>query len=223
MTASETKALPDGLTATPDGKITAVIATTGVVDRDGDVIAPGAIPSGISVPVSAYGHTSWSGALPVGRGTIREVGSRVMFEGRLFMDTVAGAETYRVLTHLAELAEWSFGFVPVAWHPERRDDGSLVRVLDRLEVFEVSPVLVGAGIGTGTVALAQRQEQLALAMIDRDNQRALAGVRRRDPRTAATFRAAGAIRTHRRNEAAALAVQGTLEALRAQALGVPIP
>lgn len=211
-----TVAAPD-----PEGRVTAIIATLGTVDSDGDIIAPGAIPSGTSVPISAYGHASWSGALPVGRGVVTEEGDRVVVRGQFFLDTLAGRETFTALSHLAELQEWSFGFLPRLWHAERIA-GELVRVLDRLDIFEVSPVLVGAGVGTRTVELAERREQLELAWIEQDIRRALAGIASRpDPVSLAAYGLAGAVRRRGRESAAADRLVRLLVE-QARSAGVPI-
>ena len=53
------------------GAVTIAFAQLNVVDHDKDVSLPGSFPTK-TVPISAYGHTSWSGAMPVGKGTIRE-------------------------------------------------------------------------------------------------------------------------------------------------------
>jgi hypothetical protein len=51
---------------------------------------------------------------------------------------------------LGELCEWSFGFDIEQATPGMLD-GKSVRFLNKTRVFEVSPVLQGAGIGTRTV------------------------------------------------------------------------
>src|SRR5213595_1548806 len=56
--------------ATSLGEVTALFARLNVVDADGDVTLSGAFTEGAPVVISAYGHTSWGGALPVGKGTI---------------------------------------------------------------------------------------------------------------------------------------------------------
>lgn len=220
MMVTETKLLAD-IKADPSGRISAIFGTFGVVDAEGDVLAPGAIPSGLSVPISAYGHSSWTGALPVGRGTIREEGDRAVLRGRLFLDTIGGRETYATLAGLAELGQWSFGYVPLAWHPERIA-GKLIRILDRVDIFEVSPVLVAAGVGTRTVALAERREALELAEMEHRIRRDLAGLGRRDRAAVDTYRVTGLVRRLGRGEAAALTLGGQLEALRARTLGVTV-
>lgn len=136
------------------GEVEAVVATLNVVDRDAEVILPGAIPDGTPVKLSGYGHDAMFGAAPVGKGTLATRGEQVVFTGRFFMSTQRGLESFATLKELGGNQEWSFGFrvlesdrAPEAW--ARR---GAVRLLKRLEPFEVSPVIVGAGIGTGTLS-----------------------------------------------------------------------
>lgn len=129
------------------GEVTVVFATLDVIDKDGDVTRKGAFADGASVRISAYGHTSWSGALPVGKGTIREVGSEAVMEGQFFLDTAAGRDTFTVVKELGSDQEWSYGYDPVKFSFGEHD-GKQVRFLEELKVYEVSPVLVGAGVGT---------------------------------------------------------------------------
>lgn len=131
------------------GEITAVFATLGVIDSDGDVTVKGAFPNDAPVVISAYGHTSWQGAKPVGKGVIREVGDEAILEGQFFLDTVEGRDTFTVVKQLGEigLQEWSYGYDPVKFSYGEHD-GQKVRFLEDLAVYEVSPVLKGAGVGT---------------------------------------------------------------------------
>ena len=133
------------------GEVEAVFATLGVKDSDGDVTLPGAFEDGAEVVISAYGHTSWQGLLPVGKGTIREVGDEAILSSQFFMDTQAGKDTFTVVKNLGARGEWSYGFDPVKYSFGEHD-GEQVRFLESLKVFEVSPVLLGAGVGTRTLA-----------------------------------------------------------------------
>lgn len=139
------------------GDVEACVATTGVVDRDGDIIAPGAIMDGTKVAMSSYGHDAVFGAMPVGKGALAVVGNKVMFKGRLFMNTQGGRETFNVLKEMGPDQEWSFGFhVMDAQSPsDAQMKQGCNRVLMKLGAFEVSPVIMGAGIGTGTTAVKQ--------------------------------------------------------------------
>ncbi|MFF5445486.1 HK97 family phage prohead protease [Streptomyces sp. NPDC012888] len=135
------------------GTVKAVFSTFDVIDHDGDVTAPGAIEDGALVRISAYGHASWGGALPVGKGVVRIKGSEAILEGQFFMDTTHGRDTFETVKQLSEdgLQEWSYGFDVLDAEPVERD-GRSVRLLKRLKVHEVSPVLLGAGINTRTLA-----------------------------------------------------------------------
>jgi phage head maturation protease len=158
---------------TDAGTVKAVFATLGVVDHDGDVIMPGAIINGQAVRMSAYNHSSWDRALPVGKGTISEVNNELIFDGQFFLDTEGGAETYKTVKNLGSLGEWSFGFDIIEKAPILDGSGySTGRTLKKLNVTEVSPVLLGAGIATRTLAMkslgaeGQTYQEHADALLD---------------------------------------------------------
>jgi HK97 family phage prohead protease len=140
------------LTVDEAGRVKAVFATLGVIDHDRDIVMPGATENGTKVRISAYGHASWGGALPVGKGIISEVGNELVFDGQFFLDTSAGADTYKTMKALGELAEWSYGFdileKDFASDPET---GQEIRRIKKQKIYEVSPVLLGAGIATRTL------------------------------------------------------------------------
>ncbi len=132
------------------GEVQVVFSTLDVVDSDGDVTRAGAFTDGEKVRISAFGHASWGGALPVGKGVIREVKNEAVMDGQFFLDTAAGRDTFTVVRELGELQEWSYGFdITKASFGEH--DGRDVRFLEGLKVHEVSPVLLGAGVGTRTI------------------------------------------------------------------------
>lgn len=135
------------------GIVEAVFSTFNVIDKDGDVTLPGAFQDGATVPVSAYGHTSWEGRLPVGYATIRQSDTEAVARSQFFMDTQHGADTFRTVKALHErgLGEWSYGYDPVDAYPGELS-GRSVRFLRKQLVHEVSPVLVGAGVGTRTLS-----------------------------------------------------------------------
>ena len=144
------------------GEVTAVFATLGVVDHDGDVTRPGAFTDGAKVAISAYGHASWSGALPAGKGTIHVRGDQAVLDGTFFLSTQHGRDTFETVKALAEdgLGEWSYGF-DIDKSVFGEHEGKSVRFLDRLTVHEVSPVLLGAGINTRTLAAKGRNQTFA--------------------------------------------------------------
>lgn len=135
------------------GEVTAVFATLGVVDKDGDVTVKGAFREGAAVAISAYNHKSWDGALPVGRGTIHEVGNEVVLKSTFFLNTTHGRDAFETIKGLSEDGgpgtEWSYGFdVEDSEVPTTKMAPNHRRTLKKMAVHEVSPVMQGAGVGT---------------------------------------------------------------------------
>lgn len=151
------------------GQIEAVFSTLDVVDHDGDLTVKGAFTDGAAVVISAYGHRSWDGELPLGKGTIRESGDEVVLDGEFFMDTTHGRDAFLTVKALSEagLQEWSYSLEDV--EAERRTvGGKSVRVIKKVTVKEVSPVLRGAGIDTRTlVAKSATERKQLMSMIAR--------------------------------------------------------
>lgn len=135
-----------------EGTFTARIASLGQADRDGDVTLPGAFPPGKAVLVSSYQHTSWQGHVPVGKAVITEVGGAVIADGQFNLAIESGREHYEAVKFSGVLQQWSYGFRPLEWEMSNME-GKAVRLLKKIEPFEISPVLVGAGIGTATLAI----------------------------------------------------------------------
>lgn len=140
------------------GEFSAVFSTFSVIDSDGDVTMPGAFTEGEEVLVSSYGHTSWQGALPVGKGKIRSTKSEAIVEGQFFMETTQGRDTFQVVKALGGKQQWSYGFDVVDSEPGKHA-GREVKFLKKLKVHEVSPVLIGAGVNTRTLAVKALTEQ----------------------------------------------------------------
>lgn len=167
---SRTKALSGlKITDAAKGEVEVVFATLDVVDLDGDVTLAGAFQEE-EVRISAYNHESWKGALPVGKGTIREEGDKAIFRGRFFLDTTAGRDTFEVVKEMDDLQEWSYGYDTLESEPGTKD-GQAVTFIKRQKVHEVSPVILGAGIGTGTLAVKSKQLQSDLLRRLRDTGR----------------------------------------------------
>lgn len=142
---------PDGLKMSDSGTFEAAFAQFNVIDHDGDVTLPGAFPTK-EVPMSAFNHASWDGALPVGKGTISERGDWAVFSGEFFMQTTHGRDAYETLKALGPLAEFSYGFQVLDSEPGTFE-GKRVRVLKALDPFEVSNVLKGAGRDTHLMSI----------------------------------------------------------------------
>lgn len=144
-----------------EGTVEAVFATFNVKDLDGDVTLPGAFEDGAEVLISAYNHGTWGCALPVGKGVIHADKNKAWLEGQFFLDTQAGRETFTTVKNTGDLQEWSYGY-KVLSTGEVTDEmyqNGVWRVLEKLKVWEVSPVMVGAGIGTETVSVKSAKDE----------------------------------------------------------------
>lgn len=162
------------------GTVEAVFSRFNVIDHDGDVTMPDALTDGAKVIISAFNHASWSGALPVGKGSIRVDDDVAVLEGQFFMDTQHGRDTFQTVKDLEDLGEWSYSLHDVvADHGEF--EGQPARILRKIRVHEVSPVIKGAGIGTQTLATKSdnltisEQADAAVVAVDEFAER-LAGV-----------------------------------------------
>jgi HK97 family phage prohead protease len=147
----DTKSLRVEVKDAAKGEVTAVFSTIGVIDSDGDVTKAGAFTDGAPALISAYGHASWGGALPVGKGVIRAGTKEAVFDGTFFMNTAAGKDTFEAVKELGELGQWSYGY-DATKYSFGEHEGKQVRFLEELKVHEVSPVLLGAGVGTRTLS-----------------------------------------------------------------------
>lgn len=148
------------------GEVSAVFATLGVIDHQGDVTMPGAFTDGEPVRISAWNH-GWD-SLPVGRGEIRELDGQAVLKGRFFLNTTGGREHYETVKALGELQEWSYGF-DILEESFGEYQGRQVRFLRKLKVHEVSPVMLGAGIGTHTTDIKSSEAPSNGANATREN------------------------------------------------------
>ena len=152
------------------GEVTAVVATLGVVDRDGDVILPGAMPASSSVKLSAYGHdVILDGAPPVGTGSIIVEGDRAIFRGKFFLSTQRGREAFNTVKELGTESEWSFGYPRGVKTTDMTDEWrgkGARRLISGMTPIEASPVFIGAGIGTHTVAAKAAADAAAALAAD---------------------------------------------------------
>lgn len=138
------------------GEFRATFATFNVIDLDKDVTIPGAFKDGQEVRIAAWGH-NW-GVPAIGKGVIAQDDSRAWVDGQFFLDTQAGKDTYLSVKALGGLQEWSYGF-DVTEQSFGEFEGQEVRFLRGLDVHEVSPVMLGAGVGTGTDTIKAAKEE----------------------------------------------------------------
>jgi len=144
--AMRVKALDD------NGRGTAIFATFGVKDLDGDVTEPGAFGKQDVLVLPTH---DWS-SVPLGKGVTREDGNEALVDFQLNLDTAAGRDWHSALkfdlNNGAPIQEWSYGF-SITDAERKVVEGEEVRVLKALDVHEVSPVVLGAGVGTRTLAV----------------------------------------------------------------------
>lgn len=134
------------------GLVDAVVSTFGVIDTDGDVTSKSTFTDGAEVVVSGYGHTSWDGSLPLGKGTLATSDTEAIAHLQFFLDTPHGLAAFNTIKGLGPLQEWSYSLENTVAHAGEVD-GQPARFLDSTIVKEVSPVLRGASIGTRTLAV----------------------------------------------------------------------
>ena len=158
-----TKSVSFKATDDEKGNVEAVFSVFNNLDSDGDVVVPGAIKSGFKddqVPM-VFAH-KWD--QPIGKGKIVQEDDKAVFKGKFFMGTEAGKEAYNLAKEMGDLQEWSFGFrindYEVAEFKKDGESVGDVRYLKDLEVYEVSPVLVGANRQTYTLAIKTGEESV---------------------------------------------------------------
>jgi len=150
----ERKALHIELKDDRPGDLTAEFSRLNVIDLDGDVTLPGAFEDGAAVrllPAHNWAHYM------IGRGVIRADRKAARFEGHLNLNTTAGRDWYESIKDGQDLQEFSYGFDVLDSTPGEFE-GREVRFLKRLKVHEVSPVTLGAGIGTHVVSIKSRPD-----------------------------------------------------------------
>jgi hypothetical protein len=146
--------LQKGFKAAEKGEGSAVIAKLNVIDLDGDVTVPGAFGKQDVNLLPAHDRM----APRLGKGVLTEEDNLAIasFKFNLDEDAKTAREWYSALkfdmANGEPLQEWSYGF-KVVDSEFGEFQGQHVRFLKALEVHEISPVLRGAGLGTGTLAI----------------------------------------------------------------------
>lgn len=130
------------------GYVEAAFSIFGKVDSDLDIVEPTAFRNGQEVPL-VWAH-DWQ--RPVGKGKISVEKDRAIFKGRFFTNTTSGRDAYETVKEMGTLQQWSWGFRVTDSTMEQRGNQH-IRVIKSADVFEVSPVLVGANRETHTVAI----------------------------------------------------------------------
>jgi len=161
------------------GAFSVVFSTTGVVDKDRDIVLDSAIADGIKLPL-LQGH-QWT-SLAVGAGTTRTDGASKILDGQFFLDTSDGANAYKTTKGLIAAGvnqEFSWGFkVDERREPSKEErSAGAENVIVQATPREVSLVLVGAGEGTTVQSLKSFDEQITATLAAIDDVIVRAGIR----------------------------------------------
>lgn len=137
------------------GTVQAMFSVFNVIDSSGEVVRPTFFTDGQEVAMSAWGH-NW-GDLAVGKGIIHVTPEGAVFDGEFNLATQVGREHYETVKFMGDLQEWSFGFRVLDATPGVQD-GKDVVFLEKGDVYEVSPVLIGDNRSTYTMGVKGAQD-----------------------------------------------------------------
>lgn len=145
------KSFTGALDTAGEGSIVAEFSRFDIPDLENDITLKSFFTDGQPVPM-VHDH-DWSHV--IGKGVI-EVGQKsAVFNGALFLDTIAGREAYTTIRNLGDLQEYSYGYL--ATDTERSQyQGKSVRLLKGGKTYEVSDTLVGCMPGTRTLGIKSR-------------------------------------------------------------------
>lgn len=134
------------------GEVVARFSTFDITDRDGDVVRRSAFKDGQTVPM-VWAH-DWT--TPIGKGRVVVKDDHAEFHGQ-FLSTTAAQQARTTVREMGDLQEWSFGFRIADVQPNPAIQGYDITAA---EIFEVSPVLVGANQETATLAVKSASESV---------------------------------------------------------------
>ena len=143
-----------------EGSGTAVFATLGTVDKDGDYTLPGAF--GNEQKAKLVAAHDWSAA-PIGVAEIREVGNEAIADFSFNLGMSSAKEWYESLKFSyanGVTQEFSYGFDILEEDHEAADKNQAKRGLKRLKVHEISPVMIGAGNDTRLIGVKSNGQRL---------------------------------------------------------------
>jgi hypothetical protein len=140
-------------TNAPVGEVTAVLATYNTKDLDNDVLLPGSVADGTTVVLSSYNHESMVGTgLPVGRGKLRSTATELIMDGHFWIESMPEARSaFAVVKEMGAEQPWSWGYKAIDHYPGELN-GERVRYLAKVRIFEASPVIQAASIGSRTLS-----------------------------------------------------------------------
>ncbi|KKM05904.1 hypothetical protein LCGC14_1749360 [marine sediment metagenome] len=150
---AEHKAIDAEIKLDEAGAFEAAIATFDAIDSDRDIVKPGAFGDAVVSVLPAHD----SGSVPLGKVQVKERGNLAVAVGG-FNLAIGAARDWSAalkfdLANPPAVQEWSWGFtIPEGGSKIETMDGEPVRIISKVDVFEVSPVLRGASIGTRTLS-----------------------------------------------------------------------
>ena len=123
----------------------------GMVDYENDKILPGAFSLPAAVGVSGWAHSSTYESVPVGKATLWDDDGDIL-AGVKFFETEQGEAVRHAVKEL--MPEWSIAFYIRRWKFEEE-----LRLIEKADVFEVSPVYRGAHPNTATLDAKQAPDE----------------------------------------------------------------
>ena len=136
-----------------DLKATMVFAKIGEPDHDDDVWQQGSIGQQDCL-MSQWGHSIWRGTTPIGKVKCREENGYGVAEVEFNPEVQAAVETWATLKFAPELVEVSVGFMI----PEYTYGEGMIRNILKADIYEISPVMRGAGTETGVLSVKSTRE-----------------------------------------------------------------
>jgi HK97 family phage prohead protease len=146
---------------TEDGQLEAIISTFDQIDRDGDIMLADAFSEADGKAIPMVWSHNWD--QPVGKGRVSRTKETAVFTGQFFLDTSAGQNAYQTVKAMGDLQQYSIGFrirdADFGYKEDASGSRIYVRTIKDIELFEASPVLVGAAYGTRTLAVKAAQSE----------------------------------------------------------------
>jgi hypothetical protein len=143
------------------GQVTAILAELDKIDHDGDLYTRETFTPGEILAISPYNHSSMHReALPVGKGVLHVEQSHIWVEAQYFLENEDARSAFNVVKQMGADQEWSWGFKQVVAEPTTIN-GRRVNLIKKAQVFEASPVIRGASIGSRTLTAKEQAAALA--------------------------------------------------------------
>jgi hypothetical protein len=147
----ETKACELAVKHASEGKVVATLARLGVRDRDGDILRKGLVGTGQLVAIKP--QHKWD-HVDLGVAKVYETAHDTLEADMEFNLAIPAAkdwfEAIKFSHARGRRQQYSFGFEVMEFERGMLD-GKSIRYLNRIELAEASPVLIGASVGSETL------------------------------------------------------------------------